>query len=172
MASLGAESREQATKGRQYVTFTINGEEFAVDAVEVQEIIVLTNVTKVPHLPDYLKGVISLRGTVIPVVDLKTKFGMEREGSAEHTCVIVTEFSGGIMGLIVDSVSDVLHMPEESIASPPHFGSRLNTDFIRGIGRVDDRLVLVLDIDRVLTGGEASAVRGAAEAAHALLERE
>ncbi|MCL4536126.1 MAG: chemotaxis protein CheW [Nitrospirae bacterium] len=158
MDALAATGLGQVIEGQQYVTFDLNDEEYAVDALKVQEIIELANITKVPHLPEFFKGVINLRGTIIPVVDMKLKFGMNGGDTQKHTCVIVTEFSGGVMGLIVDSVSDVLHMPEESIAATPSFGTHIKTDFIKGMGKVNDRLVLVLDIDRVLTEEEASVI--------------
>ncbi|HEX8949097.1 MAG TPA: chemotaxis protein CheW [Dissulfurispiraceae bacterium] len=154
---------------QEYVTFCLNEEMYAMDALQVQEIIELANITKVPHLPGFLKGVINLRGTIIPVVDLKMKFGMDVGEYRKHTCVIVTEFSGGVMGVIVDSVSDVMHMPAEAIAATPSFGTRIRTDFIRGMGRIGDNLVLVLDVDRVLSDDEVplidSAVRYGREGA-------
>ncbi|TAN42525.1 MAG: purine-binding chemotaxis protein CheW [Nitrospirae bacterium] len=163
MADFAAGGLGQVLEGQQYVTFTLNKEEYAIDAICVQEIIELANITKVPHLPEYLKGVINLRGTIIPVVDMKLKFGMGTDGNLKHTCVIVTEFSGGVMGLIVDTVSDVLHLPEETIAHTPTFGAKINTDFIKGMGKVGDRLVLVLDIDRVLSEEEAVMAQEASE---------
>lgn len=104
MDALAATGLGQVIEGQQYVTFDLNDEEYAVDALKVQEIIELANITKVPHLPEFFKGVINLRGTIIPVVDMKLKFGMNGGDTQKHTCVIVTEFSGGVMGLIVDSV--------------------------------------------------------------------
>jgi purine-binding chemotaxis protein CheW len=165
MANLAAEGTGQVAEGQQYVTFSLNDEEYAIDAINVQEIVELANITKVPHLPEYLKGVINLRGTIIPVVDMKMKFGMKGEAAQKHTCVIVTEFAGGVMGLIVDAVSDVMHLPEESIAATPSFGTRINTDFIKGMGQVSDRLVLVLDINKVLSEEETALVSEAASGA-------
>lgn len=154
MDALAAISLGQVVEGRQHVTFGLNNEEYAVDALNVQEIIEMASITHVPHLPEFFKGVINLRGTIIPVVDLKLKFGMVSEGYRKHTCVIVTEFSGGVMGIIVDSVSDVMHIPKESVSATPSFGSQIRTDFIKGMGKVNDRLVLILDINKVLTEEE------------------
>ncbi len=148
----------EVIEGQQYVTFNLNHEEYAIDALNVQEIIELSNITRVPHLPDFLKGVINLRGNIIPVVDLKLKFRMNSGSYQKHTCVIVTEFSGGVMGILVDSVSDVLHMSEGSISEAPSFGTKIKTDFIKGMGKIADRLVLILDIDKVLTDEEISIV--------------
>jgi purine-binding chemotaxis protein CheW len=147
-----------ADTGQEYVTFTLNDEMYAFDALHVQEIIELSTVTKVPHLPDYLKGVINLRGTIIPVIDLKQKFGMQRGEYLKHTCIIVTEYSRGVMGLIVDSVSDILNILPQSISDAPDFGTSINTEFIAGMAKAGDALVLLLDVDRVLTEEEAAVV--------------
>jgi purine-binding chemotaxis protein CheW len=153
--ALAAEGVGQVIEGQQYVTFNLNDEEYAIDAINVQEIIEMANITKIPHLPEFFKGVINLRGTIIPVVDLKQKFGMRSEGYQKHTCVIITEFSAGVMGVIVDAVSDVLYLSDESISSAPSFGTKIRTDFIKGMGKVGNRLVIILDVDKVLTEEEA-----------------
>ena len=159
MADITATGRfGQALEKQQYITFYLNNEEYAVDALNVQGIIELSNITKVPHLPEFIKGVLNLRGTIIPVLDLKLKFGMNFEEYKKHTCVIITEFKGGVMGIIADAVSDVLHMPDESVSSTPSFGTNIRTDFIKGMGKVDDRLVIILDIEKVLTHDETSLV--------------
>lgn len=145
-----------ADTGEEYVTFTLNDELYAFGALNVQEIIELTTVTKVPHLPAYLKGVINLRGSIIPVVDLKQKFGMASGEYKKHTCIIVTEYCRGVMGLIVDTVSDIINMSPQDISSSPDFGTRVRTDFIAGMGKAGDSLVLVLDVDRVLSADEAA----------------
>jgi purine-binding chemotaxis protein CheW len=155
----GAVGSGATDTGQEYVTFTLNDEMYAFDALQVQEIIELSTVTKVPHLPDYLKGVINLRGTIIPVIDLKQKFGMKCGEYRKHTCIIVTEFSRGVMGLIVDSVSDILNILPQSISAAPDFGSSINTEFIAGMAKSGDTLVLVLDVDRVLTAEEAHMVQ-------------
>lgn len=156
--ALVAEGVGQVIEGQQYVTFNLNDEEYAIDAINVQEIIEMTNITKIPHLPEFFKGVINLRGTIIPVVDMKLKFGMNGGGTQKHTCVIVTEFSGGVMGLIVDAVSDVMHMSEETISAPPSFGAKIKTDFIKGMGKVGDNLLIILDVDKILSEEETSIV--------------
>jgi purine-binding chemotaxis protein CheW len=159
------EQEDRVEEGRQHVTFSLNNEMYAIDAMHVQEIIELVNITKVPHLPEFLKGVINLRGTIIPVVDLKLKFGMTADGYKKHTCVIVTGFSGGVMGLIVDSVSDVLYIPDKSIASTPSFGTRINTDFIKGMARINDDLSIVLDVDKVLSEADVISLDEAKDSA-------
>lgn len=157
-------SGETGDAGREYVTFSLNAELYAFDALQVQEIIELTTVTKVPHLPGHLKGVINLRGTIIPVIDLKQKFGMEGYGTyRKHTCIIVTEFSAGVMGLIVDTVSDIMNIPETSISAAPDFGTKINTEFIAGMAKTGDSLVLLLNVDKVLTDEESSVVAQVSE---------
>ncbi len=153
-----ATEKDHGEEKEQFVTFYLNKEVYAIEALRVQEIIELPGITKVPHLPEFLKGVINLRGTIVPVVDLKLKFGMRSEGYKKHTCVIVTEFSGGVMGLIVDAVADVLPLSERGISAPPSFGTRIRTEFIKGMGRFNNDLVIILDIEKVLTSEEASAL--------------
>ena len=161
---VGRNSADTGAAGKEYVTFSLNAELYAFDALQVQEIIELTTVTKVPHLPGHLKGVINLRGTIIPVIDLKQKFGMEGHGQyRKHTCIIVTEFSAGVMGLIVDTVSDIMNIPALSISAAPDFGTRINTEFIAGMARTGDNLVLLLNVDKVLTDEESSVVAQVAE---------
>lgn len=149
-----------AADSRQYVTFWLNEEVYAIDALAVQEIIELGAVTKVPHLPDFFKGVINLRGTIIPIVDLKCKFGMASGDYRKHTCVVVTEIEGRVMGLIVDTVSDVLQIAGESLAAAPSFGTQVNTDFIKGMARVEGALVIILDLAEILSESDAAAVAG------------
>jgi purine-binding chemotaxis protein CheW len=138
----------------QYVTFSLNDEEYALNALNVREILELTQITRVPHLPEFLRGVINLRGAIIPVLDLKRRFGMKAGSDKKRACIIVTGYSAGLKGIIVDAVSDVLHIPEESISYPPSFGSQIRTDFIRGIGRTDGKILLILDAETLLTSEE------------------
>ena len=141
----------QGETTQQYVTFSLNNEIYAIEVLKVKEIIELTYITRVPHLPHFLKGVINLRGTIIPVVDLKLKFGMKSTKYQKHTCIIITEFSQEVMGLIVDSVSDVVQLLPEEISEAPSFGLKIRTDFIKGMAKIGDTLVIVLDIERVLS---------------------
>lgn len=145
--------------GQQYVTFKLNDEEYAIDALKVQEIVELGSITTVPNLPEFFKGVINLRGTIIPVIDLKARFGMKNDGPVKHPCVIITEFSGGVMGLIVDSVSDVISIDEKGISNSPDFGPGVRTDFLKGMGRVNDRLILILDTERVFSEREMNILK-------------
>jgi len=157
MEALIKENIEQS----QYVTFSLNDENYGIDALSVQEIIELTNITRVPHLPSFMKGVINLRGTIIPVIDLKTKFNMKTGSYKKHTCIIVTEFKNTLMGLIVDDVFDVINIPSSSIMPAPEFGTRIRTDFIKGLIRVKgednggEKLIILLDINKVISEEEA-----------------
>jgi purine-binding chemotaxis protein CheW len=143
-----------SSEEQQFATFFLNDEEYAMAVSAVQEIAALTAITRVPHLPDFIKGVINLRGTIIPVIDLKLKFGMPVPPYGNHSCVIVTEYSRGVFGIIVDTVSDILMIPPEGISPTPGFGVKVRTDFIRGMGKIDNRLVIILDIEKVLSDQE------------------
>lgn len=155
MRNRALKDQELDLEQSQYVTFSLNDEIYGIDALSVHEIVELTNITRVPHLPDFIKGVINLRGTIIPVVDLKTKFNMKTGPYKKHTCIIVAEFKDSLMGLIVDDVFDVLSVTRFSIQPPPEFGTKIRTDFIRGLLRSGDKLIIILDIDKVLSEEEA-----------------
>ncbi len=137
----------------QYLTFELDEEVFAVDVAKVREILDFTCVTKVPQTPDFMRGVINLRGSVVPVVDMRLKFGMSRTKKTVHTCVIVMEITVGgettILGTLADSVQEVLELEPGQIDPPPRIGTKLSTDFIQGMGKRDDRFIMILDIDRV-----------------------
>lgn len=157
-----------ATVSREgkYLTFTLAGEDYGIGILKVKEIIGIMAITTVPQTPDYIKGVINLRGKVIPVVDLRLKFAMEDMAYTERTCIIVVEISGGgnkiLMGILVDSVSEVLNIKSADIEDTPNFGSRLNTDYILGMAKMGERVKILLDIDKVLNDSEFAAVSVAA----------
>jgi purine-binding chemotaxis protein CheW len=139
----------------QYLTFFIRGEEYAVSILRVKEIIEYESVTRVPATPVHLRGVINLRGAVLPVIDLAAKFGHQESQPARTTCIVVVEtrLRGEvvIVGLLADSVSEVIDIAASDIEPPPPFGTNVRIDFLTGMGKLDGRLVLVLDIDRVLS---------------------
>ena len=149
-----------AAKAGKYLTFKLGAEEFGLEILKVQEIIGIMKVTKVPRAPHFIRGVINLRGKVIPVVDLRTKFNMEGQADTERTCIIVVQVEhqkGNVtMGTIVDDVSEVLDIQAEQLEPTPTFGSSVETDFILGMGKVDKKVVMLLDIDRVLSGTDVS----------------
>ncbi|MBN1257685.1 MAG: purine-binding chemotaxis protein CheW [Planctomycetes bacterium] len=137
----------------KYLTFKLADEEYGLEILKVREIIGMMDITSVPQTPDFVKGVINLRGKVIPVVDLRLKFGMEEKEITEETCVIVVEV-GVQMGIVVDTVSEVLDIAESQIEDPPKFGAKVDTQFIRGMGKVEDDVKILLDIENVLTSTE------------------
>lgn len=141
-------------KEGKYLTFALGAEEYGLEILKVREIIGHMDITAVPQTPDYVKGVINLRGQVIPVVDIRTLFGMEPKEITEETCIIVVEvlqdnrkFNTGV---VVDQVSEVLDIKGESIEEAPQLGASVNTDFILGMGKVNDAVKILLDIDKVL----------------------
>lgn len=144
----------------QYLTFKLEDEIFALDVAKVREILELTTITKVPQTPDFMRGVINLRGSVVPVVDMRLKFGMSMTEQTVNTCIIVVEvcLDGEtiVLGALADSVQEVVEMESGNIEPAPHIGTKLNTDFIRGMGKIDDRFVMILDIDRIFSPAELS----------------
>jgi purine-binding chemotaxis protein CheW len=145
-----------ATDGRQYLTFRLGQEEYGVEILKVQEIRGCSAITPVPNAPAYLKGVMNLRGTIVPVVELRAKFSMPEAEYNQFTVIIVVKVGTKVMGLIVDAVSDVLNIPREDIQAPPDFGAHVDTRFISGMATAGDKLLVLLDIDRVLGGAEPS----------------
>lgn len=158
---------ESITQTTQYLTFKLGDELFALDIGKVREVLDFTSITKVPQTPDYLRGVINLRGSVVPVVDLRLKFGMSLAEQTVNTCVIIVEVDmdgeNVVMGAMADAVQEVLDLEPDQIEAPPRIGIKLRTDFIRGMGRRDDRFIIILDIDKVFYAGELTAVRDAVE---------
>jgi purine-binding chemotaxis protein CheW len=148
--------------GNQYLTFALDDQAYGVEILRVQEIKGYTAVTPIPNSPAYLKGVMNLRGTVVPVVDLRSKFGMPAADYDRFTVVIVVTVGTRVFGLVVDAVSDVIGLAEDTIEAAPELGHGVDTSFLRGIARAGDRFVLLLDIERVLGNGElAEAVEAA-----------
>jgi purine-binding chemotaxis protein CheW len=154
-----------AAKAGKYLTFKLGAEEYGLEILKVQEIIKMMDITKVPRTPEFVRGVINLRGKVIPVVDLRLKFNMEAKAATEKTCVIVVQVAhaGGrvTMGTIVDEVSEVVDIVGEQIEPAPEFGTTVDTDFILGMGKVAKKVVMLLDIDKVLSTGELAVLQKA-----------
>jgi purine-binding chemotaxis protein CheW len=156
------EGVNQGLKGKEgkYLTFTLGQEEYGIGILKVREIIGILEITSVPRTPEHIKGVINLRGKVIPVISLRSKFGFAEEGYTDRTCIIVVEILGNTgsipIGIIVDSVSEVLNISGEDIEPTPNLGSALNTDYILGLAKVKGQVKILLDIDRVLSADEES----------------
>lgn len=138
------------TDGNQFLTFQLGDELYGVDILRVQEIKGYTTVTKIPNTPDYIKGVLNLRGTIVPIVELRTTFGMPTIDYTMFTVIVVVVVRDRIMGLVVDSVSDVLTISKKDIQAPPEFGAKVDVSVLSGIGKSGDKLVSLLDIDRLL----------------------
>ena len=134
----------------KYLTFVLGAEQYGVEIIKVREILGVLPITPMPQTPYFVKGVINLRGKVILVVDTRTKFGMAERENTSETCVIVVDTGGKSIGLLVDTVKEVLDITEEQIEDPPCFGSGANTDFVRGLGKIGNQVRILLDIDRVL----------------------
>ena len=134
----------------QLVSFKIGEEEFGVDILKVQEINRMLAVTRVPNAPEYVNGVINLRGKVIPIIDLRRRFGMERREHDKNTRIIVVELSGKVVGFVVDAVNEVLRIPKGVTEPPPPIVSGVDADYITAVGKLDDRLLILLDLEKVL----------------------
>ena len=150
------------TDTTQYLTFKLGEEMFALDIAKVREVLDFTTVTKVPGTPDFMRGVINLRGSVVPVVDLRRKFNMAVSENTKNTCIIISEVTVDgdttILGALADSVQEVIDLGPEHIAPAPRIGTKLNTEFIKGMGKQNDRFVILLDIDRVFSADDLSTV--------------
>ncbi|MFH0976781.1 MAG: chemotaxis protein CheW [Spirochaetota bacterium] len=145
---------ENAKEEHQHVTFLIGEETYGVGVETVKEIIGMTDITHVPNTAYFMEGVINLRGTVVPVVDMRKKFKMETRQYDTFTVIIIVEVKNRLVGMIVDSVSDVVNIPVSSIQNTPHFTAKIRTDFIKGIGQIDNNLIIILDVDLILTEDE------------------
>ena len=151
----------------QYLTFSLDKEQFAVDIRKVREVLEFSSVTKVPRTPDFMRGVINLRGSVVPVIDLRLKLGLSRTEATIDTCVIIVEVDARgenlVLGALADSVQEVIELEEKNIEPPPRFGTRVSIDFIRGIGKRDEQFIMLLDINGVLTDEELREVSSQVE---------
>jgi purine-binding chemotaxis protein CheW len=153
------------TETTQFLTFKLDEEIFSVDISKVREVLDFTTITKVPRTPDFMKGVINLRGSVVPVVDMRLKFGMPATEKSVNTCIIIVEINldgeTTVLGALADSVQEVMDLEPEQIEPPPKIGTRLKTEFIKGMGKQDDHFIMILDIDRVFSSDELTLVGNA-----------
>ncbi len=142
----------------QYLTFALGEELYAIDVADVREVLEMTPVTPIPRVPPYMRGVINVRGSVVPVVDLRIKFGMSRTDQSIHTCVVVLDLrvqgSMIVIGAIVDAVQEVIELEESQVDQVPRLGTGMETEFIRGIGKRDEKFIMILDIQRVFEEDE------------------
>jgi purine-binding chemotaxis protein CheW len=153
---------EPIAETTQFLTFVLEDELFALDIGKVREVLDFTSATKVPQTPEFMRGVINLRGSVVPVVDLRLKFGKTLAEQTVNTCVIIVEVDVDgekiVMGAMADAVQEVLDLEPDQIEPAPRIGSKLNTDFIRGLGKHGDRFIIILDLDKVFGRVEMSQV--------------
>ncbi|MBF0456322.1 MAG: chemotaxis protein CheW [Nitrospirae bacterium] len=153
----------------QYLTFKLEDEMFALDISKVREVLEFSSVTKVPRTPEFMRGVINLRGSVVPVVDLRLKFGMTRTEKTVNTCVIIVEVSfeneSMVLGALADSVQEVIELEPEKIEPAPNIGMQLRTDFIKGMGKRDEEFIIILDIDKIFTADELAFAQEASQSA-------
>jgi purine-binding chemotaxis protein CheW len=155
MATLDDNIKTQLSgKTLQAVTFALGSEEYGVDIAQVQEINRMVTITHVPRAPQFMEGVINLRGQLIPIIDLRTRFGMQRSERTKNTRIVVTEIGNKRIGMVVDSVSEVLRIPVEQIEDAPDLVAGVDTEYIRGVGKMGDRLIIMLDLARVISGSE------------------
>jgi purine-binding chemotaxis protein CheW len=151
-------SKTEITETTQYLTFKLEEEVFAVDVAKIREILDFTLATRVPGTPAFMRGVINVRGNVVPVVDMRLKFGLSMTEKTVDTCIVVMEIAvedeKTVLGALVDSVQEVFELEASQIEPPPRIGSRWRTEFIKGIGKRNEELIIILDIDRVFSGAE------------------
>ena len=152
IAQAGGNPSEAAV--REYLTFTLGAEEYGVDILKVQEIRGYDAVTRIPDAPDFIKGVINLRGTIVPVVDMRLKFKLGRAEYNEFTVMIILNIARRVVGMVVDGVSDVMQLTAEQIRPAPEFGSAINTRYITGLGTLDSRMLILVDIEKLMSGSD------------------
>jgi len=156
------ESSGAATSG-EFLTFTLGAEEYGIDILKVQEIRGYDAVTKIANAPSFIKGVINLRGVIVPIVDLRIKFNLGNITYDQFTVVIILNIGKRVMGVVVDGVSDVIQLSADNLRPAPEFGSILDTRYILGLGTVEERMIIVVDIERLMTSQEMSLVEAAAD---------
>jgi len=153
---------ESIVETTQFLTFKLEDELFALDIGKVREVLDFTTITKVPQTPEYMRGVINLRGSVVPVVDMRLKFGMTGTEKTVNTCIIIVEVELDgekvVMGAMADAVQEVLDLEPDQVEPPPRIGAKLNTDFIRGMGKHGEDFIIILDIDNVFSVDELARV--------------
>jgi purine-binding chemotaxis protein CheW len=150
--------RQEGTGTMQLVSFRLAQEEYGIEITKVQEIILMGEITRVPQTPDYIKGLINLRSTVIPIVDLRLRFGLSQEVATDATRIMVVNVAGKTIGIIVDAVSEVLRIAQEQIAPPPPTVAGLGREYLTGLVKLENRLLILLDIDRILGQEETATV--------------
>jgi len=162
VTTANAAALQAAEENRQYLTFMLGGEIFAIGILSIKEIIEFGQLTSVPLMPEHIRGVINLRGAVVPVIDLSARFGRAGTEVTRRTCIVIIEVESGEarqdIGVVVDAVNEVVEIPTNQIEPAPAFGANIRTDFIQGMGKVNDRFVIILSVDHVLSVDELAAL--------------
>ena len=151
MSQIGMETAATASAGSEFLTFTLGSEEYGIDILKVQEIRGYDAVTAIANTPDFIKGVINLRGIIVPIVDMRIKFHLGHVEYNQFTVVIILNVAHRVVGMVVDGVSDVLTLTPEQIRPSPEFGSAINTQYVMGLGTVDERMLILVDIEKLMT---------------------
>ncbi len=158
-------SRYVGNEAKQVISFVVGAEEYALELKDVREVIRMPEITRLPDTPRYVRGIANLRGTVIPVVDLRERFGMESTGTTESTRIIVADVRGAPVGMVVDSASQVIRIQADQLDKPPSVLGNVTTDYVTAVGKLDSGLVILIDIQRVFGSKEIEGLKGLAEAA-------
>ena len=156
------EGAAAAVQGRELLTFTLGSEEYGIDILKVQEIRGYDAVTTIANSPAFIKGVINLRGIIVPIVDMRIKFNLGKVDYDQFTVVIILNLANRVMGIVVDGVSDVITLTPEQLKPAPEFGTSLDTQYITGLGTVDDRMIIVMDIEKLMSSSDMELVEKAA----------
>lgn len=162
-SSAARESVDNNVRNSEFLVFSLGSEEYAIDILKVQEIRGYENVTRIANAPDFIKGVANLRGVIVPIVDLRIKFRLDNVEYNEQTVVIVVSIEGRIVGIVVDGVSDVMSLKPDQIKPAPEFGVSMPVDYLSGLGNLEDRMLVLVDIEKLLTSDEMALVEEAAE---------
>lgn len=152
-ASVAGQAATQASR-QEYLSFALGQEEYGVHILKVQELRGYETVTRIANAPDFIKGVVNLRGIIVPIIDMRIKFNLGNPGYDQFTVVVILNIAGRVVGLVVDSVSDVISLAPEQIKPAPSMGTALDTEYLIGLGTLDERMVILVDIDKLMSGAE------------------
>jgi len=162
MAQIGTENTDSSAVGNEFLTFTLGKEEYGIDILKVQEIRGYDAVTAIANTPEFIKGVINLRGIIVPIVDMRIKFHLGKVEYDQFTVVIILNVANRVVGMVVDGVSDVITLNPDQIKAAPEFGSAIDTQYVMGLGTVDERMLILVDIERLMTSSDMELVEKAA----------
>lgn len=158
MRTKAIENDEEAVQRHRYLSFFVEDEQYGIEISHINEIIAMMKITSVPRTPDFVEGVINLRGSIIPIVDIRGKFGLAKKDHDMNTAIIINEVSGVNIGFIVDRVEDVLTLDEKELSAPPKFGSHIDTSFIQSVAEVESDVILILDMEKVFEEDELTQI--------------